>query len=170
MRSDLARLFLSAALAVLTVGCTDLSEYRGRFEGGVVGADDEACPVGRTCSFIRRGFPDGTRLILDDFRPPPTDQPIGTITTTDEPPTFDATALELIVPLEHDQLSLYDFPGGGRVQNFIFAARPATGPLAGRDAMVFVSLMQDDSIELRVICGSGDETLGDHFGLFELEK
>jgi hypothetical protein len=135
----------------------------------VVGSDDDGCTPGTTCSFLRRGFPEGTQLAIDDFRPPPTDGVSARITT--EPyGAFDRTELLQIGPLEHDQLSLLDFPGDGRLRNFIFAAKAATGPLANRDAIVILSLMENRSLEARVIVGSGDETQGDHFGLFLLEK
>jgi hypothetical protein len=157
-------------------GCTDLAEFSGDYRGGVVGADDEDCPAGRTCSFIRRGFPEGTQLRLADFRPRTTSGSPGTLTTDpdgapgDRYDAFTDTALRVITPLTHDQLSLYDFPGGGRIRNDIFAATPATGPLAGRDVMIFLSLMEDDDIELRIIAGPGNDAAGDHFGLFVLER
>lgn len=150
--------------------CSDLDEYRADgvarvFTGTVIGSPDE--------SFIRRGFPAGTelRLTFDPSLVGSPSPPPGTLTTSDDcsgMPTFSATPLQPIAPLAHDPLSQYDFPGGGRVRNYVFAARPSTGCLAGRDAMIFLSLMDEGTIELRVIVGSGDEAAGDRFGVFRL--
>ncbi len=150
--------------------CQDLEGFRGTFRGAVVGSDDPDCPPGESCSFIRRGFPEATVLVLDDFFPPPSEEPVIGRVTTFGSDAFQATPLERIGPLEHDNLSQYSFPGAGRVRNYIFIARPTAGALVGREAMVFVSLMDDDTIELRVLAGSGDESRGDHFGLFMLER
>ncbi|MCA9580743.1 MAG: hypothetical protein KC416_03045 [Myxococcales bacterium] len=87
------------------------------------------------------------------------------MTTSDPAQTFDTTPLEYIAPLEHDNLSLFDFPGGGRLRNYIFAATPLTGPLQGRDPLVFVSLMENESVEVRVVVGPGD-----YFGVFRLRR
>jgi hypothetical protein len=166
-------LILGAAVgAVLSIapGCTDLTSFRGSFRGSVVGSDDPSCPPGVSCSFIRRGFPEGTELRLDDFVPPPSDaSSIGTVTTVGHD-AFDRTPLLRIAPLEHDELSLYTFPGAGRIRNYMFVLRPETGPLAGREAMLFLSLLDNDSVEARIMAGSGDESLGDHFGYFRMER
>jgi len=151
------------------VGCTDLGDYHGTFRGGVVGSDNDGCEPGATCSFLRKGFPEGTQLILTDFRPPPTAGPAGRVSTSPYD-AFADTELLQIGPLEHDQLSLLDFPGEGRLRSFIFTARADSGPVQGRDAMFFVSLMEDNAVEVRVLVGHGDESVGDHFGLFVLRK
>jgi len=156
MRRSATAVFL--ALAACSVGCSDLRDWDGTYEGRVVGTDGD--------SFIRRGFPAGTSMTLGRFSPPPSESTPGTLTTSDG--VFDGTPLQLIAPLEHDQLSQYDFPGGGRVRSYIFATEPTSGPLAGREPMVFASLMEYDAVEVRVIAGSGDEDAGDHFGLFLL--
>ena len=119
--------------------------------------------------FVLRGFPPGTVLRIDGFDPPPTPSVAGTLTTTGYD-AFTSTPLEVIEPLEHDELSLYELPGNGRLRNYLFAARPTAGPLAGRDAMVFISLIDDGSLEARVLVGNGDETAGGHFGLFRLRR
>ena len=155
-----------AAVAACLGGCSDLDSYEGDYSGPVVGADGE--------SFIRRGFPAGSVLEIEGFDPPPSDGALGTISAREASATG-ATLfrgeLERIAPLAHDQLSGYDFPGGSRVRNYIFVVRPTegSGALVGREAFVFVSLMDDGVIEARVIAGSGDED-GDHFGLFILES
>ncbi len=157
------------ALVVLA-GCTDLGEYRGSFRGGIVGTDDEGCDT-PPCSFIRRGFAAGTTLTLD-LDPAALERGSGSpgeVSTSDG--RFDHTPLELIGPLEHDQLSRYDFPGG-RKRNFIVFSRTVDESPArpSRDVMMFVSLMSDEAIEVRVIAGPGDESRGDLFGLFALQR
>ncbi|MCA9603734.1 MAG: hypothetical protein R3A78_13870 [Polyangiales bacterium] len=150
-----------ALLPALVLGaCSDLDTYKGTYGGGVVGTDDNACSDG-SCSFIRRGFPAGTELTLV-FDPDMTEG-VRHVSTTDG--AFDTTPLERIDPLQHDRLSQFDFPGGTRVQNYIFAAHPTTGPLARRDPLVFVSLMDNDSVEVRIIVGKGD-----YFGVFVLDR
>ncbi|MBW2460739.1 MAG: hypothetical protein JRH11_03770 [Deltaproteobacteria bacterium] len=153
-----------AATALLTfglAGCNDLRDYDGAWSGKVVGDN--------TPDFILSGFPEGTELEIRDFAAHPAAGPPGFITTRGYD-AFDDTALEIIAPLEHDLLSQYDFPGMGRVRNYIYATRPTAGPLAGRDPVVFISLIDDDSLEVRVIVGSGDETTGGHFGLWYLGR
>lgn len=155
------------ALAVLLgAACSDLDSYEGDYSGPVVGAEGE--------SFIRRGFPAGAVLSIEGFDPPPSDGAIGTVRAREQGETGEmlfTAQLERIAPLSHDQLSQYDFPGGSRLRNYIFVVRPTegTGPLVGREAFVFVSLMEDEVLEVRVISGNGDQP-GDHFGLFILER
>lgn len=152
----------AAALWLLSsvAGCTELASYDGQWQGTVVG---DTMPV-----FILRGFPVGTGLVLEDFQAPPVEGPPGYLTTIDYD-AFAHTPLEVIAPLEHDELSRYELPGSGRLKSYIFAARPTAGPIAGRDAMVFMSLMEGDKIEMRIVVGNGDESTGGHFGLFRLE-
>ena len=158
-----------AVLMGVGSGCDDLRDFRGDFRGTVIGSDDPECVSGSPCSFIRRGFPEAVVLRMDNFVPPPSELPPGTLTTEDYA-AFDGDALETIVPLQHDQLSLYDFPGANRVRNYIFAVRPSGQLLAGRDATVFVSLIDNDEVEVRIIVGSGHEAAGDHFGFFRLGR
>ena len=139
------------------------------------------CPEGiDDCSFIRRGFPSGVTLELT-FDPAKQYEEPGTISTSGEVcgATFTDDELLPIAPLAHDQLGLYEFPGGGRVRNFMFVVQPTTGPLADRDAMVFLSLIRGGRVEVRIIAGPGqfcdpsdcariDEC--DYFGVFELNR
>ena len=78
--------------------------------------------------------------------------------------------LETIQPLAHDMLADCSFPGAGRSQNFLFLARPSEGPLAGREVMVFLSLLESGEMEVRVIAGTGDEARGDVYGVFRLRR
>jgi hypothetical protein len=169
-------------------GCDSLGEFRTGegevYRGDIAGVNDPSvCPDGVDCSFIRRGFPYGVTLDLT-FDPERQYDDPGTISTTGEAcgPTFVDTPLLPIPPLAHDQLGLYEFPGSGRVRNYIFVARPEEGPLAGRDAMVFVSLLRGGGIELRVVAGPGlvtcdpddcaaiDSGQCDYFGVFALGR
>jgi hypothetical protein len=159
---------LAILVLVLALGCETLDRFRtdphAVFHGTIIG--DTAA------SFIRRGFPPGSTLDLD-FDPSMSQGPsAGSLTATAPDGTvyFDRTPLRVIESLEHDPLSQYDFPGTGRLRNFVYDARPEAVPLAGRDAMVFVSLMVDGAIEVRVIAGTGDESRGDVFGLFHLTR
>ncbi len=173
---------------IATVGCDSLSEFStgdGKiYTGSIAGVNDPTnCPGGIDCSFIRRGFPYGTTLDLR-FDPFSVSDNPGTISTRDENcgATFDNTPLLPIPPLAHDELGLYEFPGGGRLRNYMFVARPETGPLAGRDAMVFLSLIRGGSIEVRVVAGPGlvicdpsdcatlDAGECDFFGFFSLGR
>lgn len=167
----------AALLACVLGGCSDLDEYRTDsgevFRGVVIGTDDDPGAV-HPSSFIRRGFAAGTVLELsfDPDNAARVDPAPGVLTTIG--PTgeraLDATRLEPIAPLTHDQLSNYDFPGGGRVRNFVFWARPLAGPLAGRDATVFLSLMEDGSIEARIMARTIDGCDGpcEWFGVWPL--
>lgn len=160
---------LLLAVCLVATSCADLGEYRatggadGIFRGIVIGGEGD--------SFIRSGFPPGTelRLTFDPALASTPSAPPGTLTTSDEcmgVPSFDATPLEPIAPLSHDLLSQYEFPGGGRVRNYLFAAHATRGCLATRDAMVFLSLMDDGAIEARILVGTGVESRGDRFGVF----
>lgn len=166
MMGGMKRAVLMAFVVVVGVGCSDLDTYEGDYSGPVVGAEGE--------SFIRRGFPAGAVLSLEEFDPPPSEGPVGIVTarTGGAADTLLFTAeLERIAPLAHDQLGQYDFPGGSRLRNYIFVVRPVEGEgeLVGREAFVFVSLMDEEMLEVRVMSGSGDRP-GDHFGLFILER
>jgi len=173
---------------IAALGCDpfgDFSTGAGEvYRGDIEGVNDPLnCPNGIDCSFLRRGFPSGVTLDLTFDADLQYDIP-GTISTSGEDcgPTFTETPLLAIPPLAHDQLGLYEFPGGGRVRNFIFVARPDTGPLAGRDAMVFLSLIRGGNIEVRVVAGPGlvicdpadceliNSGQCDYFGVFALER
>jgi hypothetical protein len=92
---------------------------------------------------------------------------------------FDAAELRPIARLAHDSLSEYSFPGGGRIRNYMFGARfssPTVTGAASRDAMVFLSLMENGEIEVRVIAPSVLDTDGKSellpalFGVFVLGR
>lgn len=157
-------------VALTLAACDDLSRFRT--DGASVYRGEVAGEEG--ISFLRRGFSPDTVLELElDPTRPDVPQP-GSLTSSVDPASgervFDATPLRSIAPLQHDVLSEYDFPGGGRVRNYLYLARPDSGPLAGRDAMIFISLLDDGGVEVRVIAGEGIEENGDHFGLFRMAR
>lgn len=102
---------------------------------------------------------------------------------------FDHARLEPIENLTHDSLSEYTFPGGGRLRNYIFGVRfespPSQPPQPTgeadaapilRNAMVFLSLMENGKIEVRAISPSvlapdgESEHLPALFGVFVLDR
>jgi len=155
-------LLLTGVLAL--GGCDDLSGYatgEGEvYRGRVIGIEDP--PV------LRRGFAVATTLEMgfDPARATSLTSPPGRLTTSDG--SLTDVPLEPIVPLTHDALSEYEIPLGDRVRNYIFLLRPTEGPMAGREPMVFVSLMGDGVLEVRIIAGGGSP--GDFFGFFRLAR
>ena len=160
-------LLLSLCLC-LSAGCEGYERFRADgtavFRGDVYG-DGEA-------SFLRRGFP-AASVAEVTFDPDAAQRAMAgtiTITTPGDVRMLDVVSLESIQPLAHDMLSDFSFPGAGRIQNFLFLARPAEGPLAGREVMVFLSLLESGEMEVRVIAGTGDESHGDVYGVFRLRR
>ena len=202
-RAPTARGALRLSLLVLLAlaGCDELSDFRTDpgevFHGEVIGSTtDPDAP-----SFIREGFVSHTEMDLT-FDPALARSPAddderargaaGTLDTyvcppdTDlcpksqrKPGPFQRAVLESIERLNHDALSQYDFPGGGRLRNYIlgahFESESSSGAVLGRHALVFLSLMENGQVEVRVLAGSvrspdGDEELPALFGVFVLER
>jgi hypothetical protein len=200
-----ARLALACLLLALPVlGCDELAKFRTHrgevFSGDVVGSDSTQ---GKD-SFIRQGFPSHTKMDLtfdpalaSEYVPPgdggtsaaPAPGTIHTYVCPAAHPDCDAKAgksslfvhakLERITDLTHDALAQYDFPGGGRLRNYMFFARSDTGKNGSRPArspMVFISLMEDEHVEVRVIAPSVLDTNGTTeidpplFGVFILRR
>jgi hypothetical protein len=189
------------ALCWLASGCNDLGEFRTdantRYVGQVNGSDSDQ---GKG-SFIREGFASHTELSLA-FDPDAAARFVadagahgavapGTIDTyvcsdaEDQCSSrhrsvaeFDHADLEPITNLTHDALSQYDFPGGGRLRNYMFFARtrPGDDGMPSRAATVFISLMDNGRIEVRVIAPSvlsddGETALAPAlFGVFVLKR
>lgn len=183
---------LAAVVASLLGSCTSLDDYAAPssrpYVGVVLGQSDSSCDAGTGCSFLRRGFRSDTELVLT-LDPDNLDTAPGTISTrmvggAAEPcaTTFSDEPLLAIVPLAHDTLSQLEFPGNGRLRTFVFAISPSTGPLAGRDALAFVSLMRGGDVEVRILAGSGDSDCAptdcaafnsqscDFFGVFHMTR
>lgn len=152
-------------VALALVACSDLGAYATGpgevFRGTVVGAED--API------VRRGFAADTRLEMsfDPRHAADLDDPAGVLTTSDG--TLSGEPLVPIVPLSHDVLGDYEIPSGERLRNYIFVMQPDDGPLAGREPMVFISLMGDGSLEVRIVAGGGRDP-NSYFGLFQLTR
>ena len=189
---------VALGLPVVLVGCEDLDEFRTGpdevFHGRVIGSDSEQ----DVPSFIRAGFPSFTQMDLtfDPARAMAEGQAEGAVPSAGtldtyvcpeevqrckaslrEQGDFDDAELEPIERLAHDALSEYDFPGGGRLRNYMLSARSTVSTAEGdveRSAMVFLSLMESGSIEARVIAPSVRrdelEIAPALFGVFVLER
>ena len=189
-------LVLALSLVVVAgAGCKRLEQFGTDpdevFVGRILGVDEsETCGGDIPCSFIRRGFTQGTEVSVT-FDPDKAQFDIddpgafpGFVTTTGEPcgPTFVNEPLVPIPPLDHDALGRYELPDRSRVRNYLFVMRPTTGPLAGRDVTAFFSLLSEQKAELRIISGAGHVDCSkddcgtwlsgtcDFFGVFLLER
>lgn len=195
---------LAAFLSCATLcACEDLGEFRTGpdrvFHGEVIGSDTASSAP----SFIRQGFASHTEMELTfdpslaaavptgepgEIAPPVSPGEIHTFTCPSDKEScrtrdrvrgdFDHAALEPIENLMHDPLSEYDFPGGGRIKNYMFGVRfrgDVDGAPVRRHAMVFLSLMESGRVEARVLAPSvladdGEtEALPPLFGVFMLE-
>jgi hypothetical protein len=190
------------AASALLCACDELGEFHTEpgevFHGEVIGSTAEA----DTPSFIREGFVSHTEMDLTfdptlAISPPPNSgkmvpEAAGTLDTYLCPPETDLCAkskreagpfqhasLEVIERLNHDALSQYDFPGGGRLRNYIlgvhFDADVADAGTLDRNALVFLSLMDNGQVEVRVLAGSvrvpdGSDELPALFGVFVLNR
>jgi hypothetical protein len=190
--------WLCAVIAVgLASGCDELDEFRTGpdeiFHGQVIGGEMDG-----GASFVRSGFEPRTEMELTfdpelaaAHDPDGELRSAGSIHTYECPPEsdfcaqsrresghFDHARLEPIPELASDALSQYDFPGGGRLRNYMFGARfrtPGDTSSQLRDAMVFISLMENGRIEVRVIAQSAVDADGVAvepalFGVFALER
>jgi len=133
---------MSLALAtfpVVVMGCKDISRFG-------TGPDESYCGGIVPGGFVRQGFAPGVamRLHIDPDRLQ--DAP-GDISTDDG--TFVDAPLRPIPQLAHDSLSTLDF-GEGRVRNLLLGAQPAQGATA----YVIVSLLENESVEVRVLRGA----------------
>ncbi|MFI5308272.1 MAG: hypothetical protein ACHQ53_13005 [Polyangiales bacterium] len=169
-------------LCVIVAGCDALQAFRTApgevFSGEVIGSDSQASQP----SFIRQGFDSHTQMALtfdpakaaaylrSDAGAGATLPAAGTIDTYSCPTAsgacpsgkrapgyFQNANLEVIPNLTHDPLSEYDFPGGGRLRNYMLISRFESvtgGVTTPRAAMVFLSLMENGGIEARVISPS----------------
>ena len=134
---------LVAAIAVTSLaGCRELDQFTtngDHFEGTIVAAD-----------FVRTGIAAGTTLCLS-FDAAQIQASPGSLSTSDG--TFQHAPMRPLPQLQNDPLSLYTF-GEGRIKNLIYAAHvsaPDGGTGAAPDPLLFVSLLQNDDVELRVV-------------------
>lgn len=196
---------LVALLLACAAGCEDLRDWKTGpndvFRGEVTGSD--ADPT--VDSFIRKGFESHTLLELT-FDPYSTDAlaPVdagdvlprtvvaGSVDTYTCPNgqaecaedersagPFVHAPLIAIEALSHDPLSQYTFPGGGRLRNYIFGVHFVSvreKQITGRDAMIFVSLMENQRVEVRAMAPSVQASDQDQerwpalFGVFRLQR
>ena len=153
--AHLAGLVFAAAL----LGCEDPDAFTTSpgecYAGEIVGAD-----------FVREGFPDGIRayLTLDAANLARGLGDAGRVWTGDG--RFDGAAVSQMKELAHDSLSLFQFPGG-RVRNYMAHATAVDGA----PAMLVISLMEDEGVELRVLRPpvAGAPELDPLFGVFRLD-
>jgi hypothetical protein len=198
-----ARAIALIALTFASTACEDLREFKTHgnqvFRGEVVGSDADPSME----SFVRKGFASHTLLELT-FDPNATDVvgpndagdtprlsagsvntytcPFGANKCAAEertPGPFVNAPLITIDGLAHDPLSQYTFPGGGRLRNYIFGVRfvsEVNGRTTGRDALVFVSLMESGTVDVRamapaVLARDGvEERWPALFGVFSLTR
>lgn len=185
--------------------CEDLRDWKTApgevYRGEVVGSD--ADPM--VDSFIRKGIASHTLLELT-FDPYSTDTtaavndagdvlprtvvagsvntylcPQGRLQCASTERTrglFVDAPLTTIDALTHDPLSQYTFPGG-RLRNYMFGVHFVStrdSQNTGRDAMLFVSLMENGQIEVRVMApgvfasAPGEERWPAMFGVFQLQR
>jgi hypothetical protein len=135
---------LLAPLFVLTTAsaCRDVARFStagDRFEGAVVPSD-----------FVRAGIDGATKLCLELDTDHLQDTP-GTISTDDG--RFQSARLRPIPQVWHDPLSTFDF-GQGHVKNFLYVVSPAADAGDAGDVLVFVSLMESGSVEVRMLRGA----------------
>lgn len=201
MRREATTLFLAGS-AAWACACGGLDEFRTGsseiFHGEVVGSE----PEDDIPSFIRRGFEAHTAIEVT-FDPAlaatftglegeTATEPPGTLHSYTCPPEtdrcpeadrtqghFDHTPLHPIPGLAHDALSQYDFPGGGRLKNYLFEVRfvsESDSVSFQRHAMTFLSLMDSGRMEARVVAPAVLDDDGETelypalFGVFMLEK
>jgi hypothetical protein len=142
-------------LLVCAGGCDSLSEFKGTFSGAVVqGSFVRSCFAAETSAKLRF-FPSAAVVRSTDMK----DEERNWLTLTnkeDDSIVFDA-ALDPIEALSSDTLADFDFPGQKRLRNFMLLGRSEVGPLAGRDALVVVSLLADKHVEVRVIGRGADD-------------
>ncbi len=151
-------LFLLCGLAAGLSGCRDLSRFSSagdRFEGPVVRG-----------TFVRAGIAEDTSICLKLDTDHLEDAP-GAISSTDG--RFHATPLRPIPQIWHDPLSSLSF-GEGRVKNLVYAVTPSPDAGDPQDMLVFVSLMQTDDIEVRVVRSAPGGSTNAVFGVFTLSR
>ncbi len=148
---------LALSLAV-AVGCADEDAFTTTagecFRGGIIGAD-----------FVRTGFSTEVRatLTLDVRAMTSGIGEAGRLWTSDR--TFEGEVVDQMSQITNDTISLLQFPGG-RIRNYLAHARAEDGT----PVMLVISLMENDSVELRIIRPPSGDASGPHalFGVFRL--
>jgi hypothetical protein len=163
-----------AALVAMTpaiMGCRDVSRFSSKagdhYEGDVVKG-----------SFVRAGLVEDAKMCLLLDAGHLQDAP-GTFSTSDG--RFKDVLLRPIPQIWHDPLSTMTF-GAGRSQNLVYVASPSPSATAtaseAQDVMVFLSLMDDGGLEVRLVRGAPGTDSGapaassasPMFGVFTLDR
>lgn len=147
--SRLAAGILLAALTVTGVGCLDVRDFEGEWQGAVI--SEEA---------IRQGFATGTTVAPLTLKGVDLNRVSATLTTSDG--KFNKTALTRVAKFSNDTLSSLVFEGND-VRSYMFNAR-LDSETSGCPATVLISLFSDDHVEARVIRAN------DLFGVFHLTR
>jgi hypothetical protein len=169
--NPLVLVFATAALLATGMGCKNVSRFSSKdgdhFEGDVVKG-----------SFVRTGIGDNAKMCLLLDAGHLQDAP-GTFSTSDG--RFKDAQLRPIPQIWHDPLSTMAF-GEGRSQNLVYVASPtpsATAPASdAQDVMVFLSLMDEGGLEVRLVRGAPVADSGTPmpavaspmFGVFTLDR
>ena len=132
-----------AAIGATAMGCRNVSRFSSKegdhFEGEVVKG-----------SFVRAGVADDAKMCVTLDATHLQDTP-GTISTSDG--RFRGTLLRPIPQIWHDPLSTLSF-GEGRALNVVYVATPSSPAGDTQDVMVFLSLMDEGGIEVRLVRGA----------------
>ena len=170
MSDNLGRVLVMSLGLTAIIGCRDVrrfSSYGDHYEGRVVKG-----------SFVRAGVTEDMKMCLVLDAEHLQDGP-GTLSTSDG--RFRATQLRPIPQIWHDPLSTLSF-GDGRRQNLVYVATPlATSDAAPgdtQDVMVFLSLMSEGGVVVRLLRGAPQAEAGapapaaapPMFGVFPLDR
>ncbi len=140
---------LLAALTLGLVGCLDVRDFEGEWQGAVITEDA-----------IRQGFATGTMVAPLTLKDVDLNKVAATLSTSDG--KFNKTALTRVAKFSNDTLSGLVFEGND-VRTYMFNAR-LHSETSGCPATVLISLFSDDHVEARVIRGN------DLFGIFHLTR
>lgn len=147
-------------LGIALCACADLDRYGTRqdevWRGTVVSS-----------RFVRRGFDTLPTLELAPLDLENTTSGPGRITTSDG--IFREAALLPIAAAEYDALASLDLGAGRR--SFMYLVAISDGPHAGELAIAVVSLLEDETVEVRIVRGTGADPEGDDlYGVFPLTR
>ncbi len=160
---------VASLMSVTSSGCRNVSRFSSKngdhFEGDVVKGN-----------FVRAGVGDDAKMCLLLDAGHLQDAP-GTFSTSDA--RFKDALLRPIPQIWHDPLSTMTF-GEGRSQNLVYVASPSTTDAATdtQDVMVFLSLMDQGGLEVRLVRGApgvdsgapSPATATPMFGVFTLDR
>jgi hypothetical protein len=164
-----ALVMATSALLATASGCRNVSRFSSKpgdhFEGEIVKG-----------SFVRAGVAEDAKMCLTLDAGRLQDAP-GTLSTSDG--RFKGTLLRPIPQIWHDPLSTLAF-GEGRAQNLVYVATPVGPPGDTQEVMVFMSLMEEGGIEVRLVRGAPQVDAGAQdaglapetpmFGVFTLDR